>query len=507
MAVTIPIITDFDGKGINRAIKEFESLQTNGQKAQFALQQAALPAAAAMGALAVGIGVATKAAIEDAAAQDQLAGVLERTTGATEAQVAANEQFITSLSMATAIADDQLRPAMSTLANVTGDLTLSQDLLTQATDIAAATNNDLGTVVDALSKAYGGNLKGLQALDPSLRAAIKEGQSFSDIMAILADKTGGAAARATETAAGQMEKLKITLAETKETIGAAFLPVLEALLPILQGVAAWVQKNTTLFIVIAGVVGTFAGAILAANAAIKLYQGALIVARVAQVALNIAMAANPIGIVVVALGALAAAFVFAWQKSETFRDIVGKVINFAIDGANKLVQAFENVANAVIGATNAVIRAINAVSPFGDIPEIGKISIGNIPKVNFAGGGGSSVSGTTTGTTGGGGMTPFVPDRIDVAPSLTGISGGAGMSRIGGGAGGAGGGMFEGGGVWAPPMDPAFDWVAAREARMATVTNVTVNTVTAPENLGETIVDALRYYERSNGPLDITIAV
>ena len=84
---------------------------------------------------------------------------------------------------------------------------------------------------------------------------------------------------------------------------------------------------------------------------------------------------------------------------------------------------------------------------------------------------------------------------------MGGGGGGAGMTAGGAGA------MFASGGVFAPAMDPAFDWVAAREARMANVTNVTVNTVTAPENLGETIVDALRYYERSNGPLDITIAV
>jgi hypothetical protein len=512
MAVTIPIISEYDGKGVKRAIEEFKQLETTGEKAQFALKKAAVPAAAALAGLAAGIGVATKAAIEDAAAQDQLAGVLERTTGATEAQVAANEKFITSLSMATAIADDELRPAMSTLANVTGDLQLSQELLAQATDISAATNTDLNTVVDALSKAYGGNLKGLQALDPSLRSAVKEGQSFSDIMQTLADKTGGAAARATETAAGKMEKLKITLAETKESIGAAFLPILEKLLPVLQKMATFVQNNTTAIAIIAGVIGAFAGAILAANTALKLYQGALLIARGAQIALNIAMAANPIGLIVVALGLLATAFVIAWQKSETFRDVIGKVVNFGIDGANKLVGAFENVANAVIGATNAVIRAINAVSPFADIPELSKISIGNIPKVNFVGGGGGSSSGAASGaTTGGGGMRPIVPDRIDFAPSIGGGGGGGG----GGGAGGGGATVGIGGGFSTGPLPAPLTSLfpdempgGRREGLMTiqpVVNNITVNTVTAPENLGETIVDALKYYNRSNGPIDVLV--
>lgn len=44
-------------------------------------------------------------------------------------------------------------------------------------------------------------------------------------------------------------------------------------------------------------------------------------------ALNAAMTANPIGLIVVALGALVAGFVLAWQHSETFREIVVATIN------------------------------------------------------------------------------------------------------------------------------------------------------------------------------------
>ena len=62
MGVLIPIISEFDAKGINKAIKQFEQLKTTGEKAQFALHKAALPAIAALGALAVAGGVAVKAA-------------------------------------------------------------------------------------------------------------------------------------------------------------------------------------------------------------------------------------------------------------------------------------------------------------------------------------------------------------------------------------------------------------------------------------------------------------
>ena len=47
MTIAIPIITEFDGKGIDKAIKEFKNLETRGEKAQFAIKKAAVPAAAA----------------------------------------------------------------------------------------------------------------------------------------------------------------------------------------------------------------------------------------------------------------------------------------------------------------------------------------------------------------------------------------------------------------------------------------------------------------------------
>ena len=47
MAINIPIISEFDGKGIKKAIAQFKQLETTGEKAQFAIKKAAVPAAAA----------------------------------------------------------------------------------------------------------------------------------------------------------------------------------------------------------------------------------------------------------------------------------------------------------------------------------------------------------------------------------------------------------------------------------------------------------------------------
>jgi hypothetical protein len=62
MAVSIPIVSEFDSKGIQKAINEFKSLEGAGKKAQFAIKKAALPAAAALAGIAAAAVPAVNAA-------------------------------------------------------------------------------------------------------------------------------------------------------------------------------------------------------------------------------------------------------------------------------------------------------------------------------------------------------------------------------------------------------------------------------------------------------------
>ena len=55
-SVNIPIISEFDAKGTQKAIAEFKSLEGASKKAQFAIKKAAVPAAAAIAGLAVVLG-------------------------------------------------------------------------------------------------------------------------------------------------------------------------------------------------------------------------------------------------------------------------------------------------------------------------------------------------------------------------------------------------------------------------------------------------------------------
>ena len=325
MAINIPIISEFDGSGIQRAVAQFQQLEGAGKKAQFAIKKAAVPAGLALAGLAVALGDATKGAIEDDAAQQLLATTLKKTTGATDAQIKANEDWISTQGKLLGVTDDELRPVIGRLAKATGSMTKAQELATAAMDIAASTGKPLATVTASLEKAYGGNMTALAKLSPELRQMIKDGASFDDVMAAMAKTTGGAATTAANTAQGQFKRLGVALSETKESIGAALLPAIEAVLPFLQKMGQWAQDHTTTFVIIAGVIAGIAAAVVIANAAITAWGVATKVLTGIQIAFNAVMAMNPITLIVIAIAALIAGLVLAYKHFDSFRAIVDTV--------------------------------------------------------------------------------------------------------------------------------------------------------------------------------------
>jgi hypothetical protein len=357
MALAIPIISTFDGGGVSKAINEFKNLEGAGKKAQFAIKKAAVPAAAALAGLAVVLGDAVKGAIDDAAAQDLLANSLQKTTGANDDQIASVEDWITEQGKLLGFSDDKLRPAFGRLAKATGDVTEAQKLAEQAMDIATATGKPLETVVGALEKAYGGNLTALQKLAPEYRQMIEDGASFEDVMYALAQTTGGAAAEAAETTAGKFARLKIGFDETKESIGAALLPAIEAVLPYLQKFASWAQDNPQTFMIIAGALAAIAASI---------------------VAINIAMALNPIGLIVIGVGLLIAGLAIAYTKFEGFRKIVDGVFgaikwwitNIVIPQFNLMLTVFKTIFNGIASVWNNTIGKFSFTVPSW-VPGIG----------------------------------------------------------------------------------------------------------------------------------------
>jgi len=363
MAVSIPIVTEFDGKGLKKAMAEFQQLEGAGAKSAFALKKAMLPAVAVLGGLATGLGLATKAAVEDQKAQDLLAQQLRTSAMATDDVIAQNEKFISSLSMAKAVTDDELRPAMANLVRSTGSVEVAQNLMNTALDIAAATGKDLETVTMALGKAANGQTAALTKLDPSLKGVIDSESTLDDITNALSVSFGGAADVAAESYEGRMKSMKIAMDETKESIGAALLPALQKLLEILQPVAKWAQENTTLFLIIAGTIGGLAAAIVVANVAIKAWTIATQVATAAQALFNFVMSANPIALVILGIVAFVAALVVLYKRFEVVRTVVDTVFNAIKVGVTTsldfLTSYFNGVLNIYKGIFNAIAKLWN----------------------------------------------------------------------------------------------------------------------------------------------------
>ncbi|MFD1886830.1 phage tail tape measure protein [Paenibacillus wenxiniae] len=145
----------------------------------------------------------------------------------------------------------------------------------------------------------------------------------------------------------------------------AVLPTLKAVWQDVSGVATAMYQWEGFLPVVAGLVTAFY-TYRAAMASVVVWQKlqAIWTARaiIWQTALNVVMSLNPIGVVIAAIVGLVAAFVIAYKRSETFRDIVNKAwasIKVAFSATMNFFtvtvpQVFNNIVVWIINAFNKV---------------------------------------------------------------------------------------------------------------------------------------------------------
>jgi hypothetical protein len=358
MAINIPIISSLNTAGFDKAKKEFQSLDGAAAKSKFAIQKAAVPAAAAFAGIAVALGSAAKAAIEDQKEQSILAQTLRNTTGASILQTRAVEDFITQQSRAAAVADSELRPALGNLVRATGDVTKAQELLSLGLDIAAGTGKDVEAVSMALSKAYNGNLGALTKLGMPLDASIVKTKDFKAAQDKLATTFNGNAATAADSISGKFKNISISLDEAKESIGASLLPAIQSVLPYLQKLARWAEDNPQVF-------KNVALAVAGVTAAV--------------VALNIALNLNPFVAIATAVGAAIVVLIALYTKFEGFRVVVNKVINAVIGYFEDMINGWVTAVNLFIKILNGMSKALSWIGvDLGKLDAIGKVTLGRL---------------------------------------------------------------------------------------------------------------------------------
>jgi hypothetical protein len=461
MGVILPIISEFDAKGTQKAIKEFQNLEGASAKASFVMKKAALPAAAAIAGIGIALVGATKAAMEDQAEQVQLALALENVTGATDEQIKATEDMISKMSLASGIADSELRPAFANLVRGTKDIATANEALALAQDISAGSGKDLATVSDALAKAYGGNMKGLKALSPEIAAMIKDGASLTDVIDVLGGSFGGASKVAAETAEGGMKRLGIAFAETKESIGAALLPALEAVLPVLIAFGAWAQDNTKTLLIIAGAIASVSAAVLLFNAAVGIATLINTLFALSLTAAQIAM----VGFLTLGVAVLIAALVALYFKFDIVRKIVDTVFQGMIKGGKAVFDGLTTYFTAIF---NIYKSLFNGIAKLWN-GTVGKLAF-NIPSwVPVIGGKGFEV--------------PEIPMLAD-----GGIVTGPTLALIG---------------------ERGPEAVVPLSGRGGGMGNYTINInggLGSSAEIGTAVVNAIRAFNRQNGPANIAVA-
>jgi hypothetical protein len=219
VGVVIDIAAEYTGAPAFKKASQATTQLERGLKKLGVTQKLAFAALTA-GALAYSK-KATEAAMKDQQAQALLANQLKN-VGLAYAAIPV-ERFIKSMQDQTGILDDQLRPAFSELARVTGSVLKTQNLMTLAFNVSKGAGVEYSQVINDLSQAYVGNLKGLKKYDLGLTQAELTAMSFAQIQDLMAKNFAGAGAASLDTYAGKMSLLQVSLADASETIGGSLL--------------------------------------------------------------------------------------------------------------------------------------------------------------------------------------------------------------------------------------------------------------------------------------------
>lgn len=291
---------------------------------------------------------------------------------------------------------------------------------------------DLGAIIGNIGSTLGSVFTGLGGSTESFLAPLRV------MTAKLAEFAASPAAQAAFQALGEaMRAAGALLSSVLLSALHALVPVVMALAPVVTSVAAtlteWSGVLGPLAVVVLGLAGAmklmavgmalYSTITTAVSTATKIWAGV-------QWLLNAALTANPIGIVIVAVAALVAGIIYAWNNCETFRSVVMAVwegIKSAFGAGVNFVKAalawFGTLPGLFSGwfgaAKNVVVSHFNAVVGFvGSIP--GRIlgALGNLGGL-LLGAGQALVNGLLNGIRGAWGrVVSFVQSGVQMIRNL-----------------------------------------------------------------------------------------
>ena len=361
----------------SKAQSELNAASGRMGKFQSGMAKMAVPAAIAGAAIIKFGSDAVSAARESELAQKRLQAVFKATGDETGKSAKHAEDYASALSRQIGVDDEVIMAGQAKLATfkkVSDQTAIMNGVFDRATaagaDLAAAGFGSIESNAVLLGKALNDPVKGMAALarvgvtltdsqEKQAEAMAKAGDIAGAQKVILKAVEGQVKGTAAATATSA-DKSKVAWGEFQESFGRVLLPLVDSMAQKFGKLADWMNKNVTTVQILVGVVGGLVVAILAINGALIAYnaisKAAIAITKaikIAMFAFNLVMAANPAVLVVLAIVALAAAFVIAYKKSETFRNAVNK----ALAG---IKAGFKAVVNFLKPAWNATMKVLTA---------------------------------------------------------------------------------------------------------------------------------------------------
>lgn len=344
MAVYIPIVSEFNSKGIDRAVKEFKSLEKASDKANFVIQKAAVPATAALTAFgAAAFKAAQKAS--DLGEETNKASVIFGDASADVIKFSKDAASTLGQSQTAALKAAGTFGVLGKAAGLSGKElgTFATEFTTLASDLASFNNTSPEEAVLAIGAALRGEAEpirryGVLLNDATLKnkalelGLIKTTKGALDpqtkslaAQAVILEQTKDAQgdfARTSDGLANSQRILKARLEDATTQLGLAFLPILEKIVPALSKMAGWASQNAELIGAVTVALAAFASVIVAARVALGLWRAVSVITTGVNYALATSFTAVQVatGIGIATALAGAAAFVIIKKKMDAAKD-------------------------------------------------------------------------------------------------------------------------------------------------------------------------------------------
>lgn len=204
--VSINIVSQFLGqKAFDKAGSSAEKLAKNVKRAL----------------IGVGFEEFARRSVMAFAANEKEMAALTKTLGnlGLEMQNASVASYLDKLALATGALKSDLVPAFQQLATTTKDTADATTLLNLAMDVSAGSTNSLDSVVNALTKAYAGNVAGLGKLNVGIDKTMLATGDLQQIVAYLNTTFEGQSATAAETFANRLLRIRTAVEDAQEAFG------------------------------------------------------------------------------------------------------------------------------------------------------------------------------------------------------------------------------------------------------------------------------------------------